>query len=184
MREMARARGLGFRVDPAVSAGLSFDPAPLLQRLPACEAVAIEMEDEALLEKAAAFHERSRAFPVEERLFACLAGVTSFHVDPRGTLLPCLMVPAGGYDLRSGSFRAGWEGVIARFREQGVPPGYECHACERRFLCGVCPAQSALETGRPEVKSEYNCRLGEARLAAVAGRRAPPRGEEPREPSA
>ena len=44
-------RGLKFRVDPAVTPRLSGDPAPLRQRIPACEAVAIEMQDEGLVTK-------------------------------------------------------------------------------------------------------------------------------------
>jgi len=177
MREMARESGLPFRVDPSVSPRLSGDPSPLLQRVPACDAVALEMQDESLLERAAKVYETSRGRAPVERLFGCLAGVTGFHVDARGTLLPCL-IASGGYDLRSGSFREGWDGAIARFHDQGLAPGFECHACDRRVLCGVCPAQFALETGSPHRRSDYNCHLGDARLHAIAARRAAAGGEQ------
>ena len=172
MRQMASERGVDFRVDPAIAATFSGDLAPLEQRVPAREAVALEMADEILLDKAAEQHESRKGSPAEERLFSCLAGVTSFHVDPRGTLLPCLMVQDGrhGYDLRSGSFRAGWE-EIAAFHEQKVPEGYGCHECDQRFVCGSCPAQSALETGSPHRKSDYYCELGRERLVQIAVRR-------------
>jgi len=172
MREMAQERGADFRVDPAIAATFSGDLSPLEQRIPAKEAVAIEMQDETMLDKAAELLESKRGRKSEERLFNCLAGVTSFHVDPRGTLLPCLMVQDGrnGYDLRTGSFREGWK-TLAAFHEQGITDGYGCHDCDNRFLCGSCPAQSALETGSVHRKSDYYCELGAARLIQIQTRR-------------
>jgi radical SAM protein with 4Fe4S-binding SPASM domain len=173
MRAMASERGAGFRVDPAIAATFAGHQAPLEQRVPAAEAVALEMQDETLLDKAAELLESRRGQRGEDRLFSCLAGVTSFHVDPRGQLLPCLMVQDGrrGYDLRSGSFREGWNGILAGFHDQKTTAGYECHQCEMRFLCSSCPAQAALETGSVHRKSDYNCGLGEARLVQIAARR-------------
>ncbi len=170
MRRMARERGLDFRLDPTVTPCLSGDGGPLAHRISPCDAAAIEMQDESLAEKTAEYYDRRRHLPGEERLFSCLAGVTGFHVNPRGALLPCLIVSSHSYDLRSGSFRDGWRGAMARFRDQGIEPGYECHQCERRFVCGICPALSQLETGSPHRRSEYNCRLGEARLSAIKPR--------------
>jgi len=172
MREMARERGADFRVDPAIAATFSGDLAPLEQRIPAHEAVAIEMQDETMLDKAAELWESKRGLKSEERLFNCLAGVTSFHVDPRGTLLPCLMVQDGrnGYDLKTGTFPEGWK-TLAAFHEQGITDGYGCHDCDNRFLCGSCPAQSGLETGSVHKKSDYYCELGEARLIQIQTRR-------------
>jgi len=173
MREMAAERGASFRVDPAIAATFAGDLSPLEHRIPAAQAVAIEMQDETMLDKAAELLESRRGSRSEDRLFSCLAGVTSFHVDPRGQLLPCLMVQDGrnGYDLRSGSFRAGWDGIIAGFHDQKTTPGYKCHDCDVRFLCSSCPAQSALETGSVHKKSDYYCGLGEARLVQIAVRR-------------
>src|SRR5262249_49524456 len=171
-REMAQERGAGFRVAPAIAATFSGDLSPLEQRIPAKEAVAIEMQDETMLDKAAELLESKRGLKSEERLFNCLAGVTSFHVDPRGTLLPCLMVQDGrnGYDLKTGNFREGWK-TLAAFHEQGITEGYGCHDCDNRFLCSSCPAQSALETGSVHRKSDYYCELGEARLIQIQLRR-------------
>jgi radical SAM protein with 4Fe4S-binding SPASM domain len=167
MREMARERGVDFRIDPAVFPTVTGDEAPLAHRIPAAEAIAIEMEDEGLRGRTADYYERVRGQASGSRLFTCLAGVTGFHVDATGTLFPCLMVSTHGFDLRRGTFREGWDGLLARFSDQEVAAGYECHTCELRFLCGHCPAQAALETGSPHVRAEYMCRLGEARLGAI-----------------
>jgi radical SAM protein with 4Fe4S-binding SPASM domain len=168
MRRMAHERRVSFRLDAALFPCRDGCRTPLDHRVPAEDAVSLEMEDETLLRQTADYYRQMRGRPPEDRLFACMAGLTSFHVDPEGTLLPCLMVSTHGYDLRQGSFRAGWEGVIPGFREQAVAPGYECHACETRFLCGFCPAQAGMETGSPQRKAEYICALGEARRRAIA----------------
>jgi len=170
MRELARARDLEFRVDPALFPRFDGDPAPLAHRIPADEAIAIEMRNEDLARRTAEYFTRKRDVRDEKRLFGCLAGVTGFHIDPRGTLLPCLMVSTHGFDLRQGTFRRGWDEVLPAFHEQGIVAGYECNVCELRNLCGVCPAQTALETGSHFCKADYTCRLGEARRAAIADR--------------
>ena len=170
IRRMAEERGVAFRVDAALFPCRDGDRHPLDHRVDAAEAVALEMEDESLLRRTAEYFQQMRGLPPETQLFSCMAGLTGFHVDPQGTLLPCLMVSTHGFDLRRGSFREGWDEVLPCFREQALAPGYECHACERRFLCGLCPAQAGMETGSPHRKADYACRLGEARLDVVKSR--------------
>lgn len=167
MRRMAEDRGAGFRVDPAVFPCRDGDQSPLEHRIPPAQAVAIEMQDLGRLQGTTEFYERMRGLPSDDRLYSCLAGTTAFHVDPGGMLRPCLMVAGHGFDLRQGSFRSGWEGVLLMFREIEAPQGYECNSCERRFLCGLCPAQTSLETGSPQVKSEYHCALGRERERVI-----------------
>jgi radical SAM protein with 4Fe4S-binding SPASM domain len=167
LRQMATDRGVDFRVDGALFPGRDGDRGPLDHRVPAERAVAIEMEDEGLRSRTAEYFERTRGAVPAEKLFDCTAGITSFHVDSEGTLLPCLMVATHGFDLRQGTFREGWEGVIPRFQEQEIRPGFDCHTCDMRFLCGACPAQAGLESGSPHRKAEYLCRLGEARFDAL-----------------
>jgi radical SAM protein with 4Fe4S-binding SPASM domain len=168
MRRLAAARGLSFRIDGALFPCRDGCPAPLEHRVPPEQTVALEMEDEALLRLTADYFRRVRGSPPEQRLFACGAGLTGFHVDPEGTLWPCLMARTHGFDLRGGSFREGWDTALPGFREQAVEPGYQCHSCERRFLCGLCPAQAGLETGSTQRKADYYCALGEARFRAIA----------------
>ena len=168
MRRMAQDRDAGFRVDPAVFPRRDGDLSPLGLRVSPEEAVAIEMQDAKRAEGAAALYEKLRSSKPDDHLFTCMAGKTGFHVDPAGRLQPCLMVNGGGFDLREGSFREGWEGSLQAFREIRALPGYECNSCERRFLCGLCPAQAGMETGSPHLKSEYYCSLGRERELALS----------------
>lgn len=168
MRRIASDRGVKFRLDAALFPARDGNAAPLDHRIPAEDAVKIEMQDVTFHGKASDYFQKMRVEqPADDRLYSCMAGLTGFHVDPQGTLLPCLMVSTHGYDLRRGSFRTGWDEVLARFGEQGIAPGYECHRCETRFLCGLCPAQAEMESGSPQRKSEYLCQLGHARRRAV-----------------
>ena len=169
LRKMATERGVAFRVDGALFPCRDGDRAPLDHRVSAADAVAIEMEDEDLRKQ------DRRLLPAHARRGAVPSGSsTAWRASPastwtpRGHLLPCLMVSTHGFDLRQGTFREGWENVIPRFREQEIRPGYHCHECEMRFLCGTCPAQAGMESGSPHQKAEYMCRLGEARLDAVS----------------
>ena len=168
MHDMAEARGARFRVDPAVFPCRDGNQSPVEHRIPPAEAVAMEMNDPRRRQGTADYYDRMRTLPAADRLYSCMAGLTGFHVDPDGTLQPCLMVSGHGFDLRSGTFRTGWEAVLSRFQEVKAPPGYECNSCERRFLCGLCPAQASLETGSPHRKSEYYCALGREREQAIS----------------
>jgi radical SAM protein with 4Fe4S-binding SPASM domain len=183
MRRMAEERGALFRVDPAVFPCRDGDLAPLDLRVPPAEAVAIEMADPQRLKGTADLYDRMKGLPADDRLFPCMAGVTTFHVEPSGRLQPCMMADEHGFDLHQGSFREGWESVLLAFREIEVPPGYECNSCERRFLCGLCPAQTKMETGSAERKSEYYCALGQERERAIGrGITLPTYGKEVIEP--
>ena len=168
MRAMAEARGAAFRVDPALFPRRDGDDGPLEHRVPAAEAVALEMADEALRDRSAEYFQRMRTVAPADRLYSCMAGRTGFHIDPSGTLLPCLMVTSHGFDLHKGTFLTGWREVIPRFLEQEVAPDYECHRCEKRFICGVCPAQSQMETGSAHRRPEYQCQLGEERCRTLS----------------
>jgi radical SAM protein with 4Fe4S-binding SPASM domain len=167
-RKIATDRGVSFRVDSALFPRFDGDRSPLDHRVDPEIAVAIEMEDQNLLRQTAGHFVETRDAAPETSLFSCLAAVTGFHVDAHGTLLPCLMVPTDGYDLRRGTFREGWDG-LAGFHHQALPSGYGCHECDVRFLCGSCPAQAGRETGSPHRKADYFCGLGKARLEATSG---------------
>lgn len=166
MRAMAQERGVGFRVDPAIFPCHDGDQAPIDLRVPPAEAVAIEMADPIRLQGTTDFYDRMKGLPVDDRLYSCMAGLTTFHVEPAGRLQPCLMVGEHGIDLRREGFAEGWS-RLAAFREIEPPPGYECGACSRRFLCGLCPAQASRETGSPALKADYYCELGRERERAI-----------------
>jgi len=181
LRRLAQAHGVKFRLDPAVFPRLDGDPTPLQWRVPPREAVALEMADEFTLRASRELFRQQRALPPVATLYQCSAGVTAFHVDADGALRPCVMVAQPSADLRAQSFRRAWESVIPALRERTPPPAFACSACDKRSLCGYCPAFFALETGAEGTPSAYLCALGQLRHAAIlttTGERNPVQREE------
>jgi radical SAM protein with 4Fe4S-binding SPASM domain len=107
--------------------------------------------------------------PVQDTLYPCGAGKTHFHIDPYGSLQPCLMVkdPNLEYNLIGGSFLTGWNEVVSRIREKKVGINFTCHRCEKKSLCGFCPGFFELENGTEEVYSQYLCTMGHLRFEKI-----------------
>jgi radical SAM protein with 4Fe4S-binding SPASM domain len=175
IEKMAKDMGVRFRFDGAISPCLNGDQAPVRLRVPPAEVVAKEMADEDRLEKWCHFFARQGATARSEMLYQCGAGVTAFNIDPNGWLKPCLMVVEPSCDLTRSSFRVGWEAVIPRLHQRKASAHFVCNACEKRALCGYCPAFFAAENGAEDVRSDYLCRMGHCRSRAIKGDTASPK---------
>ena len=77
------------------------------------------------------------------------------------------MSRAQTYDLRQGTFRAGWRDFLAGVRYQQPNKDYGCHQCALLALCGQCPGWGCLEHGEPENPVEFLCRLAHLRADAL-----------------
>jgi radical SAM protein with 4Fe4S-binding SPASM domain len=155
--------GLKFRMDAAINPRLNGDKAPLDLRVPPREAVEKECSSLKRLDDMKEYLERSRDLPSSDNLYVCGAGVSSFHIDATGNLMPCLMTTDIKYNLANGSFIDGWKTVINDIIKEKAGAGYQCNGCEKMALCGFCPAFFRLETGAKESPSEYLCAIGSRR---------------------
>jgi len=172
MERMARDFGVKFRFDAAIFPCLDGDKTPLQLRVPAREAIEKEFSDKDRLREWQDYFQKRRGIAAtDDALYQCGAGITHFHMDPYGSLLPCLMTTEPAYDLLNGSFLAGWRDIMPRIREKRAAAGYLCNACEKKTLCGFCPASFALETGAEDVRSEYLCAMGHLRFQAITNPR-------------
>ena len=171
MRRMAEERGLPFRLDAALFPCRDGCRAPLDHRVAPDVAVALELADEALLRRTVDYFRKMRGTPPEDRLFSGAAGLTGFHVDPEGTLLPCLMASTHGFDLRQGSFREGWETVLPGFREQVVEPGLPVPRVREALPVRPLPRAGRHGDGKPAAQGRVPVR---ARRGALARHRAAP----------
>jgi len=169
IRKIADDLGVKFRFDAEIFPRLDGNTAPLGLRVPPQEAIEKEFcQDERRLQWKR-YLEKTLGTPASDRLYLCGAGITGFHVDAGGILQPCLMAHGITYDLVKGSFRTGWRDVIGGIRELKAEGDAECNRCEKRHLCGYCPAFFALENGSEHVRSEYVCALGGRRYRMVEG---------------
>ena len=163
MVDFANALGARWRLDPALSPRLDGDRAPLAWRVPPAEAARREIPDEERARRWRGQYERGLAAPPAERLYTCGAGVTNFHVDPYGTLLPCVMAKEPARDLRREAFAPAWRAVVAGIAALEARAGYPCNACDKRDICGLCPPFAELESGAADVPPAYLCELGDRR---------------------
>ena len=171
---LAADLGVPFRLDVVVTPRLDGDPVPLQQRVePEC-AVAVELSGGERCSEMARFYERRQAscetggLP-RDRFYYCGAGISSFHIDPRGFVHPCVMSPGIGYDGVSLGFAAAWRAVTAAIDGLVWEGVGGCADCPIIDICGYCPGLFTLEGTTPSRPPEYLCRLGEHRLLGIGG---------------
>jgi len=167
IEDMARSYGVKFRSDPAVFPCLDGGKAPLGFRITPQEAIAAELSDHERLRQWRDFFERFRDVPMTDDLYQCGAGRSMFHVDPYGSLRPCVMVNSPRYDLLGGSFLTGWNDVISTIQGKKMAANSHCSQCEKRVLCGYCPGFFELENGTEDLHSPFLCAMGEYRFQAI-----------------
>jgi radical SAM protein with 4Fe4S-binding SPASM domain len=167
IENLAREYGVKFRSDAGIFPCLDGDKSPLRLRVAPAEVIEKEFADPDRLRHWREYYEQRKDLAVSDALYDCGAGLSGFHVDPHGNLQPCVMTHGYRYNLMSGSFAEGWRNVIPRVRERKVSAGYVCNQCEKRTLCGLCPAFCELENGAEDIRSEYMCAIGQLRFEAV-----------------
>ena len=89
-------------------------------------------------------------------MYHCGGGVQSFAINPYGGMSICTLSQHDVYDLRTGSFREGWEQFLRRVRAKKITRPTKCVPCELKSLCGMCPANGELENGDPEVTCRHS----------------------------
>jgi radical SAM protein with 4Fe4S-binding SPASM domain len=160
MQAYAESRGVAFRFDPQLNLRLDGSSGPQAQRLTPEEVVAFDSSNPDRLEDWRKFWQTQTSIPVQDdKLFTCGAGFVSFHIDPYGSLSPCVIVRRPSYDLKRGSFEGGWYNQISRVPDLPALKKTDCRSCEIKALCSQCPGWADLESGDPEQPVNYLCRI-------------------------
>ncbi|HOD99898.1 MAG TPA: radical SAM protein [Kiritimatiellia bacterium] len=156
LEAQARECGVPFRHDAAIFPRLADgSPEPLTLRVPPAEAVAADL---ATPERRSRWREkinRTAELPESDRLYPCTAGQTSFHADPFGGVSPCLLATDFYCAPSARSFARVWAEDLGAIRQcrRTRPDGSLVGPA--RGACTHCPAVNRLETGAPEVESDY-----------------------------
>jgi radical SAM protein with 4Fe4S-binding SPASM domain len=169
IKTLAQHYDVGFRFDAAIFPCLDGNQKPLALRVAPEQAVRLELEDPEMIARWHAFLDRQGDLINTDRLYNCGTGLTSFYVDSVGNLQPCVLANEIQYNLLEGPFKKGWVEVIPQIREIRVDKTMECAQCEKRLMCGLCPAFFKLENGSAEIKSDYLCALGHQRYNTIFG---------------
>jgi radical SAM protein with 4Fe4S-binding SPASM domain len=163
-----REFGIFFRYDPNINfrkvEGRE-GSAPATVRVSPEKIVALERIIDA--EQAELAQRYEMASPIRsDYVFTCGAGINTFHIDPYGRMSSCMMVPSIGYDLRTGSFRDGWESFLDPIVNRKKTKGVRCDACAIAATCDSCPGWGELEHGDLEAPVDYLCDLSHRRAEA------------------
>jgi radical SAM protein with 4Fe4S-binding SPASM domain len=159
MRALAAGYGLEFEWDPLVNCRVDGSPEPAGVRLRPEQILDLEQRDP---KRATAFGlEFGKASRVDSRteLITCGAYLHSFHIDPYGALVPCMLLRQPAYDLRAGSFREGWDTRFPAMRRQTRTKSMACDECSVHSACDQCAGWALLETGDAERHVPFLCEL-------------------------
>ena len=167
MENIAKQFGARFRFDAAISPCFGGDKTPLELRVPPAEAIEMEFSDRKRVQLWKKYFKNSNQHVLVDTLYGCGAGVTGFHIDPFGNLLPCLMMLDVQYNLFETGFLTGWNDMILKIRNKKAGSDFACRGCEKINLCGYCPAFFKFENGAEDVRSEYICKMGDLRYQRI-----------------
>jgi radical SAM protein with 4Fe4S-binding SPASM domain len=167
MENIAKEFGVKFRFDASISPCINGNGGPLTLRVSPEEAVEKEMSDPLRVEHWGRFYEKFKDCTLGNNLYGCSAGLTAFHVDPFGRLMPCMMTLDIGCDISETPFMTGWEDIIKRIKDRKAGADFACRSCKKINFCGYCPAFFRLENGQEDIYSEYLCRMGNLRFQYI-----------------
>jgi len=163
--------GLEFKFDAMINPRLDCSQSPLAVRLTPAEVVEMDLlypERAAEWKQFANRINQAGTQPAEAgNLYVCGAGNNSFAIDPYGRLSVCILSSAHSYNLRNGSFEAGWHNFLAAERQQRASHQTKCTSCRLKSMCGMCPANSELECSDREAPVDYLCRVAHLRAYAL-----------------
>ncbi|MHB1150640.1 MAG: radical SAM protein [Thermoleophilia bacterium] len=164
MFELAGQYGVEFRYDANIHKKLDGSCEPCKYRLTPQEVVGLDFVDNRRIKDLKALCDYSSTIEIDQKqIFHCSAGLTSFHIDSTGMLVPCLLARGRGFDLKQASFAEGWNNFIPKIRFQEPPEDYKCTKCRLYRLCGQCPGWGEVENGKAEIPSEFLCELAHLR---------------------
>jgi len=163
IKEYAEKLGVKFRFDPVLTPRLDGSKTPCDFRLSPEEVVKLDLADDKRVKEWRKFCEKFIGPHPSDNLFACGAGVSTFHIDPYGQMSTCQMTRFQEYDLRRGSFEEGWYEWMREFLTLKPMGDYPCGRCDLIALCGQCPGWAWLEHGNPEAPVEYLCQIAHLR---------------------
>ena len=162
--------GLEFRFDAMINPRVDSSLAPLSKRLAPEEVVELDLQEPDRKKEWIKFCDHfNRPVPFSEGgadLYVCGGSHNAFAIDASGGLSTCVIWHGDKFDLRKGSFKQGWEGFLLEVSRKKMTRRTKCVACELRSLCGMCPANGALECGNAEEPVDFLCQVAHLRAYA------------------
>jgi len=167
MRTFAKARGVEFKYDVAISPEEKGGLRPLAQQLSAERVVQLDQEmDDMGTQLVDAFSELTEKH-ASNRLYRCGAGKMSLAVNVRGGVSTCVASRQTVGNLLDQPFAEVWEAMGGKISAK-LADGHPCATCRFRGVCVGCPATVEAMTGLPDGYVQNYCRITHLR-AFTAG---------------
>ena len=165
MRLLASERGLNLTLDPVIDGDLSGNTDSYDCRIDSSAAVALEFGEPRREQKICLYDEQHGPQAQVQNL-TCGAAHSACHIDPKGFLLPCVMLREPAFDLRQADFATAWIRLADTFPVRH-PDDSPCATCEIQHLCNYCPGVASHVLGDQELARVYYCNIAEARAARL-----------------
>lgn len=107
-------------------------------------------------------HAKNLDIPLPPEPLSCRAGRSSFWVNWRGNMTPCIFMDEPAIPVFEKGFDSSWEFVKQVRDNMFMPP--KCTACGKRSFCTVCGASALTETGGFNQAPDYMCAFTEEKL--------------------
>jgi len=163
--------GLEFKFDAMLSPRCDFSQSPLEVRLSPEAVVKLDLQDPARVNAWRDLVNRNNksrnVLENSEAIWQCSSGLNTFAIDPYGMLRMCVISQNDGYDLRNGNFQEGWEHFLYQLRQTKISKQTKCVTCLIGDMCGMCPANAALECRDEEEPVDFLCQVAHLRAYAL-----------------
>lgn len=100
--------------------------------------------------------------PMKAKCMDCRAGRSSFIINWKGQMHPCIMMSQPAVPVFEVGFEKAWKEIVDWTEK--VILSEACASCKHREVCSVCAASAFLEGGDFSKKPEYVCRFTECIL--------------------
>jgi len=169
LRALARKLGVTLHLDAGIDPTLAGDWGPCGLRAAPAVAVAEELADPARAESLWTLHERQIRSGANPAATPCGAGHSTFHLDPQGRLMPCMMVRDPIIQASVQGFGAAWE-ELGRHPRVAFAADSPCRECQIQYLCTRCPARERVDADAPEPHACFDCELARLRARVLEQR--------------
>jgi radical SAM protein with 4Fe4S-binding SPASM domain len=79
----------------------------------------------------------------------------------------CMLSHRDSFDLRTGTLEEGWRHFLGAVRDRKISRETKCTNCHLKSVCGMCPANAALESGDPETPVDFLCHVAHLRALTM-----------------
>ena len=163
MQSFALERGLNFRYDGLLWPRLDGSTIPAEYRLTMEELVDLDLNNpERKAERLKIEKDYGGVLIRSEYVYACGAGIQSFHIDSAGKISACTMARQPSYDLKEIPFNQAWES-LGEIRKLKRELETRCQTCDLGGSCQQCPGWSQSVHGDNETPVDFICQLAHLR---------------------